>query len=165
MVAVMAVIVVIVMAMIVMLMVFMTLLAALVPMFVAAVVPMFVAAVVPVSVAAVVPMFVAALVPMLLSALVLLMPVTLSVTDVPRLVFLRPYEVHLPVARVILAAMQAPGPCMLGRNVQIERFRNDHIRGGLLDDDRRGVDQRRRRPAIEVYTAIYTRRNHSLNGH
>jgi hypothetical protein len=100
-VAVMAVVMVIVVTMIMMLMVVMTLLAALVPMFVPALVPMFV------------PTFLA----MLLPTLVLLMPLRLPVTNVPRLVFPRPYEVHLPVARMILVAMQAPGPGVLGRNV------------------------------------------------
>jgi hypothetical protein len=136
MVAVMAVImVVMVVAMIVMLMVFMTLFAAFIPMFI--------------------PMFLA----------VLLMALMLRGTNVPRLVFLGPYEIHLPVARVILAAMQAPGPGVLGRNVQIQRLCQDHMRRRLLDDDRSGIDQGRRRPAIEVYTTIDTRRNLSLNGH
>jgi hypothetical protein len=96
---------VIVVTMIMMLMVVMTLLAALVPMFVPALVPMFV------------PMFVPTFLAMLLPTLVLLMPLRLPVTNVPRLVFPRPYEVHLPVARMILVAMQAPGPGVLGRNV------------------------------------------------
>jgi hypothetical protein len=109
--------------------------------------------------------FFPALLAMLLAALVLFMPLMLPGTDVPRLVLLRPYEIHLPVARMILAAMQAPGPGVLGRNVQIQRFGHDYMRRRLLNDDRPGIDQRRRRPAIEVYTTIYTRRNLSLNGH
>jgi ABC-type sugar transport system permease subunit len=109
--------------------------------------------------------FFPALLAMLFAALVPLMPLMLPGTDVPRLVFLRPYEIHLPVARMILAAMQAPGPGVLGRNVQIQRFGHDHMRRRLLNDDRPGIEQRWRRPAIEVYTTIYTRRNLSLNGH
>jgi hypothetical protein len=66
---------------------------------------------------------------------------------------------------MILATVQAPGPCVLGRNVQIERFCHDYMRRRLLDDNRPGIDQRRRRPAIEVYATIDTRRNLSLNGH
>src|SRR5713226_7093952 len=112
-----------VVAMIVMLMVFMTLIAAFVPMLFAMFFPTFLA--------------------VLLSALIL------PGTNVPRLVFLGPYEVHLPVARMILAAMQAPGPGVLGRNVQIQRLCEDHMRRRLLDDDRSGIDQGRRRPAIE----------------
>jgi hypothetical protein len=108
---------------------------------------------------------IAAFIAMLLPAPMLFMPLMFPCTDVPRLVFLRPYEIHLPVARMILAAMQAPGPGVLGRNVQIQRFGHDHMRRRLLNDDRPGIDQRRRRPAIEVYTTIYTRRNLSLNGH
>jgi hypothetical protein len=108
---------------------------------------------------------IAAFIAMLLAALVLLTPFMFPVTYVPRLVFLRPYEIHLPVACTILAAMQTPGSRVLGRNVQIQRFCHDYLRRRLLDDDRPGIDQRRRRPAIEVDTTIYTRRNLSLNGH
>jgi hypothetical protein len=108
---------------------------------------------------------IAAFLAMLFAALVLLMPLMLPGTDVPRLVFPGPYEIHLPVARMILVTMQPPGPCVLGRNVQIERLRNDHMLRRLLDDDRPGIDQRRRRPTIEVYATIDTRRNLSLNGH
>jgi hypothetical protein len=103
--------------------------------------------------------------PTLFSALVLLVALTLPGTDVVRVVFAGPYEVHLPVARVILAAMQAPRPGVLRRNMQIQRFGNDHMRRGLLNDDRPGIDQSRRWPTIEVYAAIDTRRNLSLNGH
>jgi hypothetical protein len=94
-----------------------------------------------------------------------LVALTLPLTDVPGLVFPGPHEVHLPVARMILVAMQAPGPGVLGRNVQIQWFCHDHLRRRLLDDDRTGIDQWRRRPAIEVYTTINTRRNLSPNGH
>jgi hypothetical protein len=100
-----------------------------------------------------------------LMAEVLLVVLTLLLADIHRLVFPGPYEVHLPVARMVLPAMQAPGPGVLGRNVQIQWLGHDHMRRRLLDDDRPGIDQRRRRPAIEVYTTIYTRRNLSLNGH
>jgi hypothetical protein len=109
--------------------------------------------------------FIAVFLTMLLAVLVLLMPLMLPGTDVPRLVFLGPYEIHLPVARMILATVQTPGPCVLGRNVQIERFCHNHMRRRLLNDYRPGIDQRRRRPAIEVYATIDTRRNLSLNGH
>src|ERR1700730_18290968 len=95
--------------------------------------------------------FFPAVIAMFFAALVLLMPLMLPGTDVPRLVFLRPYEIYLPVARMILTAVQAPGPGVLGRNVQIQRFGHDHMRRRLLNDDRPGIDQRRRRPAIEVY--------------
>jgi hypothetical protein len=109
--------------------------------------------------------FIAVFLTMLLAVLVLLMPLMLPGTDVPRLVFLGPHEIHLPVARMILATVQTPGPCVLGRNVQIERFCHNHMRRRLLNDYRPGIDQRRRRPAIEVYATIDTRRNLSLNGH
>jgi hypothetical protein len=111
------------------------------------------------------PAFIAMFFTMLLAVLVLLMPLMLPGTDVPRLVFLGPHEIHLPVARMILATVQTPGPCVLGRNVQIERFCHNHMRRRLLNDYRPGIDQRRRRPAIEVYATIDTRRNLSLNGH
>jgi hypothetical protein len=101
----------------------------------------------------------------LLVALVLLVALMLLRTDVLRLVFPGPYEVHLPVARMILAAMQAPGPGVLRRNMQVQRFCHDHMRRRLLDDDRSGIDQRRRRPAIEIYATIDSRRELSLNGH
>ena len=101
----------------------------------------------------------------LLMADVLLVVLALPLTYIPRLIFPRPYEVHLPVARMILVAMKTPGPGMLGRNVQIQRLCHDHMRRRLLDDDRSGIDQRRRRPAIEIHTAIDTRRKLSLNGH
>jgi hypothetical protein len=106
-----------------------------------------------------------AFIAMFFAVLVLLMPLMLPATDVPRLIFLGPYEIHLPVARMILATVQAPRPCVFGRNVQIERFCQDHMRRGLLDDNRPGIDQRRRRSSIEVYATIDTRRNLSLNGH
>jgi hypothetical protein len=112
-----------------------------------------------------------ALLPVLLPARVLLLMAALLVvlalplTYIPRLVFPRPYEVHLPVARMILVAMQAPGPGVLGRNVQIQRLCHDHMRRRLLDDDRPGIDQSRRRSAAEVHATIDTRRNLSPNGH
>jgi hypothetical protein len=101
----------------------------------------------------------------LLLALVFLVALPLPGTNVPRLVFPGPYEIHLPVARMVLAAMHAPGPGVLRRNMQIQRFFNRHIRRRLLDDDRPGIDQSRRRPPVEIYTTVDTRRNLSANGH
>jgi hypothetical protein len=66
---------------------------------------------------------------------------------------------------MILAAMQPPGLRVLGRNVQVQRLCHDHMRRRLLDDDRSGIDQRRRRPAIEIYATIDSRRKLPLNGH
>jgi hypothetical protein len=101
----------------------------------------------------------------LLLTLVLLVALTLFRTNVTRLVFPGLHEVHLPVTRMILAAMQAPGPGVLGRNVQVQRFCHNYMRRRLLDDDRPGIDHRRRRPATEIYATVDTRRNLSLNGH
>jgi hypothetical protein len=101
----------------------------------------------------------------LLMAEVLLVVLTVLLTHVPRLVFPGPYEVHLPVARMILVAMQAPGTRVVGRNVQVQRFCDNHMRRRLLDDDWPGIDQRRRRPATEIDATINTWRKLSLNGH
>jgi hypothetical protein len=101
----------------------------------------------------------------LLLALVFLVALPLPGTNVPRLVFLGPYEIHLPVARMVLTAMHAPGPGVLRRNMQIQRFFLYHIRRRLHDDDRPGIDQSRRRPPVEIYTTVDTRRNLSANGH
>jgi len=100
-----------------------------------------------------------------LVAQVLLVVLALFLAHVPRFVFPGPHEIHLPVACMILAAMQAPGPGVFGWNVQIQRFCHDDMRRRLLNDDRSGIDQRRRRPAIEIHAAIDTRRKLSLNGH
>jgi hypothetical protein len=101
----------------------------------------------------------------LLVALVLLVALMLLRTNVPRLVFPRPHEIHLPVARMIFAAMQAPCSGVLRRNVQVQRFCHYYTRRRLLDDHRSGIDQRRRRAAIEINPTIDSRRNLSLNGH
>jgi len=101
----------------------------------------------------------------LLVAKVLLVVLTLFFAYVPRLVLPGLHEVHLPIARMILVAMQTPRSSVLRRNVQIQRLCDDHMRRGLFDDDRPGIDQCWRRPATEIYAAVDARRNLSLNGH
>jgi len=111
------------------------------------------------------PTLLAALFLALLVAKVLLVVLTLPFAHVPRLVLPGLHEVHLPIARMILVAMQTPRSSVLRRNVQIQRLCHDHMRRRLLDDDRPGIDQCWRRPATEIYAAVDARRNLSLNGH
>src|SRR5882762_9694548 len=95
------------MVMVMMLVLFMTLFSAVVPTLLPPVFPSFLAT--------------------LISVLVLLVALTLPVTDVPRLVLPGPYEVHLPVARMVLVAVQAPSSGVLRRNVQIERLDHNYM--------------------------------------
>jgi len=105
----------------------------------------------------------------LLMALVLrasqrLLAVMLPLTNIRRLIFPRPYEIHLPVARMVFVAMQAPGPGVFRRNMQVQRLCHNYMRRRLLDDDWLGIDQSRRRPPSEIDAAVNTRRNLSPNG-
>jgi len=93
-----------------------------------------------------------------------LLAVMLPLTNIGRLIFPGPYEIHLPVARMVFVAMQAPGPGVFRRNMQVQRLCHNHMRRRLLDDDWLGVDQSRWRPPSEIHAAVNTRRNLSPNG-
>jgi hypothetical protein len=54
---------------------------------------------------------------------------------------------------------------MLRRDVQVQRLRYHHVRRRLLDDDRFGIDQRRRRPAAQINSTIDARRYIALDRH
>jgi hypothetical protein len=122
-----------------------------------------------------VPLLTTRFVPLLLANHVLLMPQLFApqrllafvfpLTDVTRLIFPGLHEIHLPVAGVILVTMQAPGPGVLRRNMQVKRLRYDDVWWRLLDDDRLCIDQRWRRPAADVHSAIDARRNFTVNRH
>jgi hypothetical protein len=102
---------------------------------------------------------------LLVSPLLVLVALVFPGTDVTWGIFRGLHEVHLPVASVILVTMQAPGPGVLGRNMQVNRFRYDNVWRRLLDDDRSRIDQRRRRPAADVHATIDARRNFTADHH
>ena len=83
------------------------------------------------------------------------MIVVMSAALVIRFVFSGPYEVHRPIAGIILSAIPAPILCMAGRYVQIDGRRRGILRH---DQHRLRIDQRRRSGVAELNLAIDTGR-------
>jgi hypothetical protein len=86
--------------------------------------------------------------------IVSIMPVIAA--SVVRLVFCRSYEVHRPIAGVVLSAMLAPILCMARRHVQVD----GRWRGCLrLDQHRLRIDHGRRRGVADLNLTIHTGRH------
>jgi hypothetical protein len=119
-----------------------------------------VAVVVPIVVAVVVPVVVPIVVVVMTVATIVVVPVIVSImpviASVVRLVFCRSYEVHRPIAGVILAAVLAPILRMTRRHVQVDGRRRGRLR---LDQHRLCIDDGRRRGVADLNLAIDTGRH------
>jgi len=115
---------------------------------------MVVVPIVVVVVTVVVIMTVAMIVVSIVPVIVSIMPVIAAC--VVRLVFCGSYEVHRPIAGVVLSAMLAPILRMARRHVQVDGRR----RGGLrLDQHRLRIDHGRRRGVADLNLTIHTGRH------
>jgi hypothetical protein len=94
------------------------------------------------------PFLLALFVPEMLEALVFVC------SDVGRVVFHGPDEINLSVARMIFMAVHTPLPCMIRRNMQVERLGDHYLRWWRLDYDRFGINHRRRWTAAQVYATV-----------
>jgi hypothetical protein len=96
---------------------------------------------------------------MIVLSIAVVVPTTMIVlsivpaTLVVRLVFHGSYEVHRSITGIVLSAVLAPIPRMVGRYMQIDGWRRGRLR---LDQHRLCIDQRRRRGVAEPNLAIDT---------
>jgi len=115
---------------------------------------MVVVPIVVVVVTVVVIMTVAMIVVSIVPVIVSIMPVIAAC--VVRLVFCGSYEVHRPIAGVVLSAMLAPILCMARRHVQVDGRRRGCLR---LDQHRLRIDHGRRRGVADLNLTIHTWRH------
>jgi hypothetical protein len=80
-----------------------------------------------------------------------IVPIMAVIASVIRLVFCRSYEVHRPIAGVVLSTMLAPILRMARRHVQVDGRRRGCL---LLDQHRLRIDHGRRRGVADLNLAI-----------